>query len=63
MRGQYLWLKIYPEDGRTTLICDLVRVRWIEEDLVGVEFLCIALESLFRFHKLFGDQILFALED
>lgn len=34
MRGQYLWLKIYPEDGRTTPICDLVRVRWIEDDLV-----------------------------
>src|ERR1700704_5428620 len=40
MRGQYLWLKIYPEDGRTTPICDLVRVRWIVDDLVGVEFLC-----------------------
>ena len=63
MPGQYLWLKIYPEDGRTTPICDLVRVRWMVDDLVGVEFLCIALESLFRFHKLFGDQILFALED
>ena len=63
MCGQYLWLKIYPEDGRTTPICDLVRVRWILDDFVGVEFLCMALESLFRFHKLFGDQILFALED
>lgn len=63
LRGQYLWLKIYPEDGRTTPICDLVRVRWIVDDLVGVEFLCVALESLFRIHKLFGDQILCALED
>jgi hypothetical protein len=37
LRGQYLWLKIYPEDGRTTPICDLVRVKWIEDVLVGVE--------------------------
>jgi hypothetical protein len=63
MRGQYLWLKIYPEHGRTTPICDLVRVKWVEDDRVGVEFMGMALESLQRLHKLFGDQIALALED
>ena len=63
LRGQYLWLKIYHENGRTTPICDLVRVKWTEDDRVGVEFLCMGLESLLQLHKLFGDQSPFGLED
>jgi len=63
MRGQYLWLNIYPELGSTTPIYDLVRVEWVEDDRVGVEFMGMALESLQRLHKLFGDQIALALED
>lgn len=63
MRGRYLWLKIYPEHGRTTPICDLVCVEWVEDDRMGVEFMGMALESLQRFHKLFGVQIALALED
>ncbi|HEY6288847.1 MAG TPA: hypothetical protein VIW48_05325 [Nitrospiraceae bacterium] len=61
--GQYLWRKIYPELGSTTPIYDLVRVEWVEDDWVGVEFICMALESLQRLHKLFGDQIALAVED
>ena len=63
MRGKYLWLKIYPEHGRTIPVCDLVRVKCVENDRVGVEFMRMALESLQRLHKLFGDQIALALED
>jgi len=63
MRGQYLWLKVSPDHGRTTPVCDLVRVKWIEDDRVGVEFLCIALESLQRLQKLFGDQFTPTMED
>jgi hypothetical protein len=61
--GQYLWLKIYPEQGRTTPVCDLVRVKWVADDRAGVEFLCVALESLQRFHRLFGDHTTLVLED
>ncbi len=60
--GQYLWLKIYPEQGRTTPVCDLVRVRWVQDDRAGVEFLCVALESLQRLHRLFGDHATLILE-
>lgn len=63
LQGQYLWLKVYPEHGNTTPVWDLVRVKWVEGDRVGVEFLCIALESLQRLHELFGDQIALVLED
>ena len=63
MRGQYLWLKIHPEHGRTTPVCDLVRVKWVEDDRVEVKSMGMALESLQRLHKLFGDQIALALED
>lgn len=62
MRGQYLWLKIYHEHGRSTPVCDLVRVKWIEDDRVGIEFLSIAPENLQRLHRLFGDQIGLTLE-
>ena len=63
LQGQYLWLKVYPENGNTTPVWDLVRVKWVEGDRLGVEFLCIALESLQRLHELFGDQIAVVLEN
>ncbi len=63
IRGQYLWLKIYHAHGKSTPVCDLVRVKWVEDDRVGVEFLYVAPENLQRLHKLFGDQIAFTLEN
>ena len=63
VRGQYLWLKIYHVQGKSTPVCDLVRVKWVEDDRVGVEFLYIAPENLQRLHRIFGDQIMFALEN
>lgn len=63
LRGQYLWLKMYHEHGRSTPVCDLVRVRWVENDRAGIEFLSIAPENLQRLHKFFGDQIALTLED
>ena len=35
LRGQYLWLKMYHEHGESTPVCDLVRVKWVEDDRVG----------------------------
>jgi PilZ domain len=63
VRGQYLWLKIYHVQGKSTPVCDLVRVKWVEDDRVGLEFLYIAPENFQRLHRIFGDQIMFALED
>lgn len=63
VRGQYLWLKIYHAQGKSTPVCDLVRVKWIENDRIGVEFLYVAPENLQRLHRIFGDQIAFALEN
>jgi hypothetical protein len=63
VRGQYLWLKIDLVQGKSTPVCDLVRVKWLEDDRVGVEFLYIAPENLQRLHRIFGDQIAFALEN
>ena len=63
VRGQCLWLKIYPEQGRTTPVCDLVRVKWVADDRAGVEFLCVALESLQLFHGFFGDHTTLILKN
>ena len=63
VRGQYLWLKLYHARGKSTPVCDLAKVKWVEDDRVGVEFLYIAPENLQRLHRIFGDQIAFALEN
>ena len=63
VRGQYLWLKIYHMQGKSTPVCDLARVKWVEDDRVGVEFLYIAPGNLQRLHRIFGDQIAIALEN
>ena len=63
LQGQYLLLKFYPEHGNTTPVWDLVRVKWVEDDRLGVEFLCIALKSLRRLHEIFGNKIALVLED
>ena len=63
VRGQYLWLKIYHVQGKSIPVCDLVRVKWVEDDRVGVEFLYIAPENLRRLHRIFGNQIALTLEN
>ena len=45
------------------LTCDLVSVIWVENNQVGVEFLCIAPESLPQFLTLVDNRISLALED
>jgi len=61
VRRQYLWLKIYHAHGKSTPVCDLVRVKWAEDERVGVEFLYVAPENLQQLHRLFGNQIAFTL--
>lgn len=46
VRGQYLWLKIYHAQGRSTAICDLVRVngsnraRWGSSSCISHQRIC-----------------------
>jgi hypothetical protein len=56
-RGQYLTLKVYPNDGTTSVQCDLVKVQWVEEDRAGVAFLWMSLENERRLRRLCGDQL------
>ena len=56
-RGQYLTLKVYPNDGTTSVQCDLVKVQWVEEDRAGVAFLRMSLENERRLRRLCGDQL------
>jgi len=56
-RGEYLTLKIYPNDGTTSVQCDLAKVRWVEEDRAGVAFLRMSLENERRVRRLCGDRL------
>jgi hypothetical protein len=56
-RGQYLTLKVYPNDGTTSIQCDVVKVQWVEENRAGVAFLRMSLENERRLRRLCGDQL------
>jgi hypothetical protein len=57
--GQYLTLKMYPNNGTTSVQCDLVKVQWVKEDRAGVAFLWMSLENERRLRRLCGDRLAF----
>lgn len=61
--GQHLTLKLYPGDGTAAMICDLVKVQWVNEERAGVAFLSMSLENELRLHRLCGDRLTFECED
>ncbi len=56
-RGQYLPLKVSPDNGTAAVQCDLVQVQWVEEERAGVAVLCMSLENERRLHQLCGDRL------
>ena len=57
--GRYLTLKMYPNDGTTSVQCDLVKVQWVEENRAGVTFLQMSMENERRLRRLCGDRLAF----
>jgi len=62
-RGQYLTLKVSPNDWTASVLCDLVKVQWVEEDRAGVAFLSLSLENEHRLRQLCGHRLVFEFED
>ena len=62
-RGQYLMLKVYPDDRTTSVQCDVAKVQWVEGDRAGIAFLWMLLENDRRLRRLCGDRLVFAFED
>jgi hypothetical protein len=62
-RGQYLSLKVFPNDGTPVVICDLAKVQWVEEERVGVAFMCLSMENELRLHRLCAHQLAFQFRD
>ena len=60
--GQYLTLKVYPNDGTASVQCDLVKVQWVEAERAGVTFLSMSRENELRLHRLCGDRFGFGVE-
>lgn len=56
-RGQYLTLKVSPDNGTAAVQCDLVQVQWVDEERAGVAFLRMSLESEHRLHRLCGARL------
>ena len=61
--GQYLTLKLYPDDGTASVICDLVQVQWVEKDRAGVAFLSMSLANELRLRRLCSDRLAFEYWD
>jgi hypothetical protein len=55
--GQYLPLKVSPDNGTAAVQCDLVQVQWVEKERAGVAVLCMSLENERRLHQLCGDRV------
>lgn len=53
-RRQYLTLKVYSDDGTTALQIDLAIVKWMEDQMVGVEFLSLSQDNQVRLTRLCG---------
>ena len=56
-RGQYLTLTVFPDNGTAVVLCDLVKVQWVEEDRAGVAFLRMSLENELRLRQLCNDRL------
>jgi hypothetical protein len=56
-RGQYLTLKVYPNNGTNSVQCDLVKVQWAEAGRAGVVFLWMSSENKRRLHQLCVDRL------
>ncbi len=61
--GQYLTLKLYPDDGTASVICDLAQVQWGENDRAGVAFLSMSLANELRLHRLCSNRLTFEYWD
>ena len=55
IRGQYLTLKVYSDDGTAALQIDLAVVIWTEDQLAGIEFLSLSQGTQLRLTRLCGD--------
>jgi hypothetical protein len=61
--GQYLTLKLFPDDGTASVICDLVKVQWVEKDRAGVAFLSMSFANELRLRRLCSDRLAFEYWD
>ncbi len=57
--GQYLMLKVSPDNGTAAVECDIVQVQWVKEERAGVAFLRMSLENERRLHRLCGNRLAF----
>ena len=60
-RGQYITLRVYPNDRTAAVQIDLAKVTWVEAEWAGVEFLGVSPQN-HELHRLCGDQVEFSLE-
>jgi PilZ domain-containing protein len=54
--GQYITLMVYPNDGTAAVHIDLAKVKWVEAESAGVEFLCVCPQN-HELRRLSGDQV------
>ena len=60
-RDQYITLKVYLDEGPAMQI-DLGKVRWVEEERAGVEFLRLSQQHMLGLSRLCAEQVKLPLE-
>jgi PilZ domain len=55
-RGQYIKLMVYPNDRTAAVQIDLAKVKWVDAEWAGVEFLGVSPQN-HELHRLCGDQV------
>lgn len=59
----YLALKLYQHDGTAALQIALAKIRWVERDWAGVEFVCLSQEDHVKLQRLCSEPVALAVGD
>ena len=61
--SQHITLRLYPFDEPTGLQISLAEIRWVEQELAGVEFVRLSQEDKAKLQRLCGKHVTHALGD
>lgn len=61
--SQYLTLKLYPHDGAAAVQITLAKIRWVQREWVGVEFVSWSQKDQAKFQQLWSELVVLASGD
>jgi len=61
--SQYLTLKLHPHDGAAAVQITLAKIRWVQREWVGVEFVSLSQKEQAKFQQLWSELVALAVGD